>query len=316
MSDNKLPLVSVIITNYNYAQYVGEAIESALNQTYKNIEIIVIDDGSTDNSPEVIRKYTENNKNIRYVRQKNKGVVFARNAGLEKAQGEFLLFLDGDDIFPSEYIETLEQYAASKSIDVVYTDYEIFGSDSSLSSFPDYDIEKLKRGNYIHISAFLRRSAIAGHKFDEALNKLTHEDWDFFLGIALTDVRIAKNSDTKLRYRAHSTSRSMWKDADAYRTQTYKLVKSTFYIVGKYKNIYPGNIDIYDDSEIVEWCMLSLDRLQRIHLLHKELDEKDATIDEKIKTERELRLELEDVKNSKSYRILKKVATIKNKIIR
>ena len=94
MSDKKGPLVSVVITNYNYAQYVGEAIESVLNQTYKNLEIIVIDDGSTDDSLDEIDVYQSK---IRIVARENRGVVYTRNEGMSLAKGEFICFLDADD---------------------------------------------------------------------------------------------------------------------------------------------------------------------------------------------------------------------------
>jgi glycosyltransferase involved in cell wall biosynthesis len=95
------PLVSVIIPTYNYAGYLSRAIGSCLDQTYRNIEIIVVDDGSTDNTAAVAGGF--GNK-IVYVRQENKGVSAARNTGLGRAKGAFIAFLDADDIFLKECI--------------------------------------------------------------------------------------------------------------------------------------------------------------------------------------------------------------------
>ena len=87
------PLVTVVIPCYNQAHFLGEAIGSVLNQSYRNFEIIVVDDGSTDNTSEVASHYEE----VRLVRQENRGLAGARNRGLGEANGEFLVFLDADD---------------------------------------------------------------------------------------------------------------------------------------------------------------------------------------------------------------------------
>jgi glycosyltransferase involved in cell wall biosynthesis len=91
--DGNSPLVTVVIPCYNQAHYLGEAIESVLSQSYRNFEIIVVDDGSTDNTSEVASHYEE----VRLVRQENRGLAGARNSGLAEAEGEYLVFLDADD---------------------------------------------------------------------------------------------------------------------------------------------------------------------------------------------------------------------------
>ncbi len=96
--------VSVIIPSYNHAHYIREAIESVLSQTYKNIEIVVIDDGSTDNTKEVLSPYIKNQR-IHYICQENRGLSAARNAGLKAAQGQCIKFLDSDDFLYPEQIE-------------------------------------------------------------------------------------------------------------------------------------------------------------------------------------------------------------------
>lgn len=102
-------LVSIVVTTYNRAQYLGEALESALNQTYPNTEIIVIDDGSTDPTRELMTKYPSS---IHYHYQDNAGMAAAKNQGLALARGEFITFLDSDDLMMSHKLalqyETLE----------------------------------------------------------------------------------------------------------------------------------------------------------------------------------------------------------------
>jgi len=98
---NIMPRISVIIPCYNYSPLVGRAIESVLNQTYHDFEVIVIDDGSTDNSAEVILKFSQ----IRYFYQKNKGPNAARNTGIQAATGEFIALLDADDEWLPDKLE-------------------------------------------------------------------------------------------------------------------------------------------------------------------------------------------------------------------
>jgi glycosyltransferase involved in cell wall biosynthesis len=99
MNENPSPLVSAIIPVYNGEKYVREAVESVLKQTYPNLECIVVDDGSQDATPEVVKRFGER---VRYIRKTNGGVSSARNAGAAIANGEFLAFLDADDLWISE----------------------------------------------------------------------------------------------------------------------------------------------------------------------------------------------------------------------
>ena len=107
------PLVSAIIPNYNYARYVGEAVESALGQTYPNIEVIVVDDGSTDNSLEVLEQYRDR---IKIIEQKNSGVCVARNRGVAESAGEYIAFLDADDVWLPKKIEKQVQLFQKETI--------------------------------------------------------------------------------------------------------------------------------------------------------------------------------------------------------
>ena len=114
----KKPLVSVIIPTYNRAYILPKAIESVLNQTFKDLELIVVDDGSTDETPYLITQYP-----LIYVKKLRKGVAHARNTGIVKAKGDFIAFLDSDDIFVSDKIEKqLEFFEKNPDYKIVQTD--------------------------------------------------------------------------------------------------------------------------------------------------------------------------------------------------
>jgi glycosyltransferase involved in cell wall biosynthesis len=118
--------VSVIIPNYNYGQYVGAAVESVLSQSYKNIEIIVVNNGSTDNSLEVLQKYSER---ICLVNQENLGQSGARRTGIRRAKGDFIAFLDADDIWNPKKIEKQLLLFSSK-VHLVYCGINLFNEKS------------------------------------------------------------------------------------------------------------------------------------------------------------------------------------------
>jgi glycosyltransferase involved in cell wall biosynthesis len=126
----KTPLVSIIITSYNYCHYLNEAIESALKQTYPNKEIIVIDDGSTDKTKEISMQYPVN-----YFFQSNQGIASARNKGISLTKGVFFLSLDGDDkLFPHCIEETVKQILKNPSTGFIYTGSKIWNEEEKFEN--------------------------------------------------------------------------------------------------------------------------------------------------------------------------------------
>lgn len=134
------PKVSVIMPVYNTEEYVEEALRSIMNQTLKEIEIIIIDDGSTDSSLSVIKELASKDPRIQYFSQVNKGQSVARNAGIEKATGEYLYFMDSDDILEDVAFELCYHRCASEQLDFVFFDAKNFGEISK--SIVEYDRKK------------------------------------------------------------------------------------------------------------------------------------------------------------------------------
>jgi len=106
-------MVSIIIPAYNAQKYIGETLDSVLSQSYKDWELILVDDGSTDNTAEIIKEKSEGENRIKYYYQKNLGVSTARNYGLKKSIGEFVAFLDADDVWLPLYLEKKVNYLLS-----------------------------------------------------------------------------------------------------------------------------------------------------------------------------------------------------------
>lgn len=135
---------SVIIPVFNTEEYIGECLDSVLRQTQKEFEIIVVDDGSTDGSLEVVKKYQKAHKNILVVRQENKKLGAARNLGMSVATGEYLFFLDSDDLIEETMLEELYLKASQNALDFATFDLKCFGGDEEdYKKYMFYDRTKL-----------------------------------------------------------------------------------------------------------------------------------------------------------------------------
>lgn len=123
MNTSKPWLISVIIPVYNVAPYLIEALESVVHQTYQYLEIIIIDDGSTDGSGEICEEYAKKDKRIKIIHQENKGLSAARNTGLDTMNGQAIVFLDPDDAFCLQMIETMLNVMQDEEADMVVCKY-------------------------------------------------------------------------------------------------------------------------------------------------------------------------------------------------
>jgi hypothetical protein len=191
------PKVSVIIPNFQYEQFVGLAIQSVLSQTHGAYEIIVVDDGSHDDSVAVIAKYP-----VKLIQTQNHGVACARNEGAKNATGDYLLFLDADDELAPDYIEkTIKEVG-----EVVYTDIQFIGDANFINSQPDYTPEEMKKWQVVPSScALIDRhiwELVGG--FD---NKEIYEDWGFWLRVSQAGFDFKHIKEPLFRYRKHGKSR-------------------------------------------------------------------------------------------------------------
>jgi glycosyltransferase involved in cell wall biosynthesis len=191
-----LPRVSVIIPTYNHAQYIGRAINSILGQTFKDFEIIVVDDGSTDSTKDIVSSYPNP---VKYLRQDNRGPSTARNAGITASRGEFVAFLDSDDYFMKRNLEIKMSFLESNPrADWIYSDWQYVDDEGSPvkkgSSKFKYSEKKLtgeifeellRSRNFISpCTVVIKRSVLedVGH-FDTLIP--SQEEYDLWLRISL-----------------------------------------------------------------------------------------------------------------------------------
>lgn len=128
-----IPNVSIIVPIYNAEKYLNRCVESLLSQTLRNIEIILVDDGSTDNSGKIANEYFNSDNRIKFIHKKNGGLSSARNAGLNIAVGEYIGFVDSDDWVKKDMYERLYNIASKRSFDIVMSEFYRVTNDGSIS---------------------------------------------------------------------------------------------------------------------------------------------------------------------------------------
>ena len=190
-----MPKVSVIIPTHNCGRYLVESVESVLNQSLADFELIVVDDGSTDGTDKIMKPYLDDSR-VKYIKKpERRGLSAARNTGIEASIGDFISFLDADDMFVEGKIQRqLDFFEDRKQCGLCYTNEVYFkeGENKHLLS-PRYHFSGdvfyfLKRSNFIHISTVMvRKEILRKDRFEESLR--SHEDWDFFLRLSFKDVR-------------------------------------------------------------------------------------------------------------------------------
>jgi glycosyltransferase involved in cell wall biosynthesis len=219
-------MVSVIIPTYNYGRYISEAIASLLSQTYTDWECIIIDDGSTDNTKNVADEWVKKDKRISYFQQQNAGPTAARNNGIAKAKGDYILFLDADDLIQTEklksHVDVLEN---DKNVDIAYGDVRYFDETkpgklfyslrtddktwtTKFSGKGHLLVDTVIKQNVMVTSSPLIRKRVLQQSggFDAKLIKL--EDWELFQRWAIDDYcfRFVDAPQSLVLMRAHATS--------------------------------------------------------------------------------------------------------------
>lgn len=191
----KEPLVSVIMPTYNHEIFIGKAIESVLNQTYQNFELIIIDNFSNDNTEGIVASYKDDR--VKYIKFRNYGIIAAsRNHGIKHAKGEYIAFLDSDDMWLTEKLEKgIKVLESSNDTGMVYTRFRTIEDDTiSERIFPKkrtykdgYIFESLYARPFIACSSVIVKRAAFNNVglFNVDINMVAIEDTDLWLKIAL-----------------------------------------------------------------------------------------------------------------------------------
>jgi glycosyltransferase involved in cell wall biosynthesis len=232
-------LVSVVIPCYNNADTIAETLQSVRNQTYNNIEIIVVNDGSTDASDIMINTFKNDTLSLdfQYYKQTNSGPSITRNNGAAAAKGEYIMFLDADDLLHETYIEkAINVLINQPTINIVYSNTEFFGAETGLWNLKNFEISDFLKYNSIPIFALIRNEVfqkVGG--FDTNLSFT--EDWELWIRIVKQYGGVFKINETLFYYRKRENKSSLSDNMNVNDNSDL----SRLYIYNKHYDFYKEN---------------------------------------------------------------------------
>jgi len=277
-----LPVVSVNLCCYNSERYLRETLESIVNQTYRNWELVIINDGSTDSTETVVKEYADRGFPIVYYYQQNQGLGYSRNEALKRSRGKYIAFIDHDDIWLPEKLERqVAVFENNINVDFVYTDYYVIRNNKRIIKFgnkqPEGDVFKSFLCSYpVHVStAMARRKAV--DKLSSFFNPDLHltEEYDLFMRLLYIS-KAAYINKPLATYRYHPDMTSITKEIRLIREtisviETFKLLDRDFekeyaetlrYVA--YKNSFALSFKLAKD-ELIQGNILAARDLIRLY---------------------------------------------------
>ena len=263
-------IISVVMSVYNAEKYLKESIESILNQTFKNFEFIIINDGSTDRSLEIIENYAKKDDRIVVISRENRGLITSLNEGIEKAKGKYIVRMDADDIsLPNrckkqiEFMEKNSDIAISGSAAIVFRD-------DKESLWRVYEDEKMIKAEllfsspFIHPSVIMRRDLICKYNLLYDKSYIHAEDLELWNRMSRYGLKMANINKPLLKYR--DTPNSVTKQANKNELKRYKTILSIFK-----KNLENLNISNAEKENRLHYYLTVNHRIKDNNMDRKEL---------------------------------------------
>lgn len=208
-------MISIIIPCYNAEKTIKRCLESVISQTYKNIEIVIINDGSTDKTDSIIKKYINDNR-IKYYNRSNHGIGKTRNFGIKEATGEYITFLDSDDYLPNDAIDNLYKLAQKNKLDLVVSDYYVDNKNIKSEKIKSFPITNVKNNpnlifdiNLAPWNKLYKKELIENIKFEE---NLKYEDAPFVIESIIKAKKIGKLDKETYYYVVNPNSETTIRD--------------------------------------------------------------------------------------------------------
>lgn len=225
--------ISIIIPCYNQGHFLTECVESVLCQDLKDWEMLIVNDGSTDDTLKLALDFASKDKRINVIDKENGGLSSARNAGIKQAKGKYIHFLDSDDfVLQGFYSAIIDHFDSTENVDVIVSGYQYYSLDSGFFQIVEgqersYDLQDFLDGNIAPPVAFCLRTELIQsiENFDENLKSA--EDWDFWLRVlkAGGKVKGMKKALVAYRYSKDSMSRNAFRMYEALKTVAQRAVK-------------------------------------------------------------------------------------------
>ena len=299
-------LISVVVTCYNHEKYIEQCLRSVFNQTYTNIELIVLDDGSTDSSTQIIQEVLKDSPfETKFETHENLGVVNNRNLGLELIRGDYLLFVDSDNYLDTDYVEQLYSKLTETNADIVYCDLFNPEKEEFYLKSREFDLTAFLNASFIDNCSLIRRSIIGNTRYDEKLNRKKLEDYDFLLNLIINNsAKAVYQPSTKLNYRVFETGSISGRDSVRYHYEIY------LDILEKYLDKLPHEVykAVCDNLMVLEERLDSLlkhhdEVTDYVNRLKKERDQLERRKYTQSKRLKDAHKEMELIRGSLSYRL-------------
>lgn len=228
------PFISVVVPCYNQAHYLSDSLQSVLEQSFSDWECIVVDDGSPDNTEEIVQEWLIKDSRFRYLKKINGGLSDARNAGIEASTGKWILPLDADDKIGRDYLKLAFQVIKNQpKVGLIYADASFFGDIEGDWILGEYNFRKLLFSNHIYCSAFFSKEdwRVSGG-YDINLRS-GREDWEFFINLLQNHKEVIK-----LNYMGFFYRRKIGSMDSCLNDNRDKIRDIENYIYEKHKNLY------------------------------------------------------------------------------
>jgi glycosyltransferase involved in cell wall biosynthesis len=241
--------VSIVIPVFNCEEVLAETLESVRAQTFRDFEVIMVDDGSTDGSATVARRFCEKDSRFHLIQQANGGISAARNAGIEKARGEWIAFLDDDDIwFPEKLTRQMQLSREDPRANFLFTNYHTWDGRRDLhlayaakKPLPEGDTLKQLIFGFVYLpsTVTVRRQALLDAGLFDVTLKMAAEDWDMWLRLASRGIWARGMRESLVRHRRWPGSLTCKNPLPVHESTTRMLRENFAFVVGRHPDLEP-----------------------------------------------------------------------------
>lgn len=268
-------MVSIVVPTYNQAQYIDYTLRSVIEQSYENWECIIVDDGSTDYTEDVVRKYTEKDSRFKYFKKGNEGASSARNYGLNNAKGDFIQFLDSDDfIHQDKLLKSIRLFDENKDSNIIISNFNMFREDVELGALPPYcnlndrtfDFNSIVMDwdvNYtipLHCALF-SKILFDNLRFDQTIQ--SKEDWIMWVSIFKNGAKATYINESLAFYRYNDNGNHTNDDSNFIKANqiVYNLLNDNF----KFKLFEKNLNDLTNKLAVLKKCQTDYQNLEKYY---------------------------------------------------